>query len=251
MRSAVLKHARSNIVAYLALFVALGGTSAYAANSVFSTDIVDGQVKTPDLAVNAVTSGRILDNTVQWQDLAVDSVTSSRVKDGTIGGYDMVPDTVTGNEVRESSLGTVPKAQDANTLGGLAPYYFVQGRGSLRDWYATIPLGSSGGVVGVGGQVSVSLTCAQPHSMYHMLNSSTDGYTVYAFTASGSPVVVPSPPNNTVAHDFAVDNSGDMVTFHLVNAAHRGTIMAFSRLRHDDETGSDVCEVSGHALDTP
>ncbi|MGI8595226.1 MAG: hypothetical protein ACR2ML_12845 [Solirubrobacteraceae bacterium] len=40
------------MTATLALFVALGGT-AYAANTVRSKDIVDGQVKKADLAKNA------------------------------------------------------------------------------------------------------------------------------------------------------------------------------------------------------
>jgi hypothetical protein len=48
---------RRNVIALLALFVALGGT-AYAANTVRSSDIVDGQVKTPDLANGAVTGAK-------------------------------------------------------------------------------------------------------------------------------------------------------------------------------------------------
>jgi hypothetical protein len=61
------------------LFVALGPTAAYAANTVFSTDIVDGQVRTADLATQGVTTpkiafdsigtGRIIDNTVSSADL--------------------------------------------------------------------------------------------------------------------------------------------------------------------------------------
>jgi hypothetical protein len=39
-----------DVMAALALFVALSTGGAYAANTVFSTDIVDGEVKTPDLA---------------------------------------------------------------------------------------------------------------------------------------------------------------------------------------------------------
>jgi hypothetical protein len=45
-------------VAYVALFFALGGTSAYAANTVFSSDIVDGEVKNPDIAPTAVGTGK-------------------------------------------------------------------------------------------------------------------------------------------------------------------------------------------------
>lgn len=67
------------VIACIALFVALGPTAAYAANTVFSTDIVDGQVQTADLADQGVTTqkiafdsigtGRIIDNTVSSADL--------------------------------------------------------------------------------------------------------------------------------------------------------------------------------------
>ena len=45
----------ANVCSLLALLIALGTGSAYAANTVFSTDIVDGEVKTADIANNAVT----------------------------------------------------------------------------------------------------------------------------------------------------------------------------------------------------
>ena len=65
----MLAFLRRNAIALLALFVALGGTGAYAANTVFSGDIVDGQVMNPDLANGAVTSAKILDGQVLWQDI--------------------------------------------------------------------------------------------------------------------------------------------------------------------------------------
>ena len=40
----------ANVCSFLALLIALGTGSAYAANTVFSTDIVDGEVKTADIA---------------------------------------------------------------------------------------------------------------------------------------------------------------------------------------------------------
>jgi hypothetical protein len=102
----------ANIVASVALFMALGGVS-YAAstaatNSVRSSSIKNGQVKNADLGANAVTSVKIADGQVK------------------------------GADVLESSLGRVPSAAnaahatnadlaaDANTVGGLAPTVFVQ-----------------------------------------------------------------------------------------------------------------------------
>ena len=45
-----------DVMAALALFLVIAGGSAYAANTVFSTDIVDGQVKAQDIGAAAVTS---------------------------------------------------------------------------------------------------------------------------------------------------------------------------------------------------
>jgi hypothetical protein len=98
----VRDHVRHNVVGYIALFVALGGTGAYAADTVFSTDIVDGEVKTPDLANVAVTNGK----------LAANSVGAGKVVDNSLGGADVL----------ESSLAKVPNADtlDGRDSGGFA-----------------------------------------------------------------------------------------------------------------------------------
>jgi hypothetical protein len=60
----------ANVCSFLALVIALGTGGAYAANTVFSTDIVDGEVKTADLANNSVRTGKILNGQVTSADLA-------------------------------------------------------------------------------------------------------------------------------------------------------------------------------------
>jgi len=59
----------ANVCSTFALVIALGAGSAYAANTIRSGDIVDGQVKRADLAAGAVSSGKIADNTVRASDL--------------------------------------------------------------------------------------------------------------------------------------------------------------------------------------
>jgi hypothetical protein len=76
----VFRHLKSNAVAYVSLFVALGGTS-YAAsqlpkNSVTSTQIKDGSVKSADLAKNGVTSTQIKDGSIKSADLVKGVVTT-------------------------------------------------------------------------------------------------------------------------------------------------------------------------------
>jgi hypothetical protein len=79
MRLSIKKPSPAFVIACVALFVSLGSGAAYAANTVFSTDIVDGEVKTadlgdlsvttPKLALNSIGTGRIIDNTVSTADL--------------------------------------------------------------------------------------------------------------------------------------------------------------------------------------
>jgi hypothetical protein len=79
MRLKMKKPSPAFVIACIALFVALGPTAAYAANTVFSTDIVDGQVQTVDLANQGVTTSKI----------AFDSIGTGRLIDNTVSSADL------------------------------------------------------------------------------------------------------------------------------------------------------------------
>ncbi|HEV8387147.1 MAG TPA: hypothetical protein VGQ03_05955 [Nitrososphaera sp.] len=69
------------VVAFVAgSFVASPELRAYAANTVFSTDIVDGQVKTADLAGNAVTAPKIKDGEIKAAEIATDAVGAAEIQ---------------------------------------------------------------------------------------------------------------------------------------------------------------------------
>jgi hypothetical protein len=74
----------ANVTSTIALVVALGGTSAYAAGKITSADIKDGTIKAADLADGAVTSAKIRDANVRTPDVAAGAVTSGKIKDGTL-----------------------------------------------------------------------------------------------------------------------------------------------------------------------
>jgi hypothetical protein len=93
----------ANVVGTMALFVAVGTGGAYAANTVFSSDIVDGEVKSVDIGNNEIASGDIKDNTVNTFDVH------------SFIGDDVIDGTLTGADVDEATLGTVP----SSVLGGL------------------------------------------------------------------------------------------------------------------------------------
>jgi hypothetical protein len=93
----------SNVVATLALFLALGGGVVYAAsnlgkNSVKSKNIAANAVKARNLAKNAVTTGKI----------KKDAVTSGKVKKGTLGRSDLAANALAGLQVADVSAAAVP-----------------------------------------------------------------------------------------------------------------------------------------------
>lgn len=83
------KPSHATVVAYLALVIALGGTS-YAVTSVGSNDIRDNSIRSVDVRNN-----RLL---------------SRDIRDGTLSGSDLARNRLGGRVIKESTLGTVPRA---------------------------------------------------------------------------------------------------------------------------------------------
>jgi hypothetical protein len=128
MASRIRTHIRSNVIGYVALFVALSGT-AYAIDGplpgqdqvgsadiingeVQSADIKDANVTTADVRGNSVTSGKILDGEVLSADVRDDSAAG-----GGLNAQDLGPNSVGGSEVIDDSLGA--SDIDESTLTGI------------------------------------------------------------------------------------------------------------------------------------
>jgi hypothetical protein len=109
MQNRVTEHIRSNVVGYLALFFALTGGVAWAthpggANTISSTDIINGEVRNADLGADAVASGKIDDRQVKNADLSIGASSSNTIADGGIQGVDVKNGTLTGAQIDESSV---------------------------------------------------------------------------------------------------------------------------------------------------
>jgi len=87
----------SNVTATLALFLALGGTS---------------------YAVIHVGSGDLIDNSIRSRDVRDGGLLSRDLRDRTIRARDVHRNTLGSGAVKESALGTVPRATDAERVGG-------------------------------------------------------------------------------------------------------------------------------------
>jgi hypothetical protein len=116
------RHLRSTAIGYVALLVALTTGSAYALdghNTVYSDDIVNGQVSSNDLHDNAVGTTDVRDDTLTGGglaavDLAPNAIGSSEVANSAIGSAEVSDDSLGGADINEAGLGEVLGAK----LGG-------------------------------------------------------------------------------------------------------------------------------------
>lgn len=117
----------SNVVATVALFVALGGVS-YAAvhlpkGSVDTAQLRNGAVSTRKLRDGAITEAKVADGSITTSKLADEavsgakisdgSISTSKVGDGSITTSKLADGAVTGAKVNTAALGTVPSATSA------------------------------------------------------------------------------------------------------------------------------------------
>jgi hypothetical protein len=156
-----------DVFAVLAFIVAIGTGSAYAANTVFSTDIVDGEVKSADIGANAVDSARVRDNTLNTFD--VHSFLGVDVVDETLTGADVQDSTLTGADVQDGSL----KASDVAIAGGLVATIGTVAAQSCVDRLVPSPDVVSGGHF----LLTPQWTSANSQLDYSILHSAVTGGT--------------------------------------------------------------------------
>jgi hypothetical protein len=119
----------ANVVATLALFVAVGGAGAYAANQLAPRSVGQRQLRpgavtaeklrknsviAPKIKALAVKQGKIANGAVSAAKLANGAVGGDKLGDGTVTNGKLADGAVTGDKVDESSLGQVPSAARAD-----------------------------------------------------------------------------------------------------------------------------------------
>jgi hypothetical protein len=78
-------------------------------------DVADGSLGSTDIGENSITEGKVVDGSLTDSDIASETLTGNNVRDGFLTGADIGDNSLTGADVSESTLGQVP----ASTLGGL------------------------------------------------------------------------------------------------------------------------------------
>ncbi|MEA2331567.1 MAG: trimeric autotransporter adhesin [Thermoleophilaceae bacterium] len=110
-------HVRGNAVAYLALFIALGSTGAYAAN----VDLKRNQVKTKHIKGKAVTTAKLKGKAVTTAKLANGAVTSRTIAGGAVGAGKLAAGAVGSTELADGGVTSPKLAAGAVGAGKLAP----------------------------------------------------------------------------------------------------------------------------------
>jgi hypothetical protein len=107
----------ANVVSSLALFLVLTGGAAYAldgSNTVFSDDIVDGEVKEADVGQGAVASPEVKNDSIVAGDIAPNSLTSGRIATGAVRTEEVANGQV---QAEDLAPGVAPGASGARAWG--------------------------------------------------------------------------------------------------------------------------------------
>jgi hypothetical protein len=116
----------ANVMSSIAVFLVLGGASAYAAKKIGSNEIKGNSITTGKIKREAVATAKIKNAAVKTNKIANEAVTSAKLDDDAVTTPKIANDAVTGPKVKESSLDEVPKAVLAVSAESAQPAAFGQ-----------------------------------------------------------------------------------------------------------------------------
>jgi hypothetical protein len=154
------------IVALIALFVALGGTT-YAVRGLPSKSVGSAQLKR---------------NAVRTKNIKARNVTKSRIARGAVDSSIVSSNSLTGNNIRESTLGTVPKANNAVNADNAAK---VGGR-TVQKFSFVAPAGTGPTVALSLNGLILTATCAPGPPLTVTATTTVNGALIHTQVRSGT-----------------------------------------------------------------
>lgn len=103
----------ANVASTLALFVALGTGTAYAANEWTGENIVDKSLTAADLAIGTIGTLRVQDESLQAVDLKADSVGMGEIQPDAVGAVEVTANSIDGDEIVNSSVSAAELGTDS------------------------------------------------------------------------------------------------------------------------------------------
>ncbi len=95
----------ANVMATMAVFIALGGTS-YAAVMITGADVQDGSLTGRDVRDGSLGASDVISNSLGTGEVRNGSLTGRDVRDSSLGSSDVIDGSLNGRDVRDSSLGS-------------------------------------------------------------------------------------------------------------------------------------------------
>jgi hypothetical protein len=213
----------ANVTATLALFIALGGTTAFAASrlpdrsvgefqlrpgAVTASKIRKNAITAPKIKAQAVKLGKIANDAITAAKLAAGSVENSSLVGGSVTNDKIAPEAVTGDKALESTFSQVPSAAKAdfatNAESGNPPAFarvtkeaFVDS--SQAKGIASVDEGSLGGIY------CVTAAGFNPRGV-QVTPYFEGGGTVTAFAKVGGTVDCPAPAVEVQTFENGVRN---------------------------------------------
>ncbi|HWI94967.1 MAG TPA: hypothetical protein VNS60_02745 [Solirubrobacterales bacterium] len=131
----------ANVMSSIAVFLVLGGATAFAASQLGKNSVGSKQLKK-----NSVTAAKLKNKAVTTSKIADKAVTGAKVADGSL----------TGTDINAGSLGTVPSANHATSAGSASGLTTLPSGKSESGFYA------AGGGESEEGYIAQGITFQQP-----------------------------------------------------------------------------------------
>jgi hypothetical protein len=125
MLGRVRAHFMRQPVAYLALFVALGGTGAYAADTIGSDDVINNSLLSEDVQNGTLGGVDLRENTIGSARIVDDSLVNQDIKNGTIGPSDIAANSLGGGRITDNSLKGADVDEGSLTGVKISGFFYV------------------------------------------------------------------------------------------------------------------------------